>query len=151
MDDALRSRLNRLNGSTLLGIGLARLGRASVRPGPRRLLLAEGHRLPGRAVAFAVGDVLFHRRVGGFERRPALLRHEARHAEQYAWCGGLPFLPLYAASAALSWALAGDRAGLNPFERHAGLADGGYRERGTRGTYRALRPSPHSPRRAETP
>lgn len=125
----MRSRLNLANGSTLLGLALARLGRAEVRRGPRRLWLAEGHRLPTPAAAFTVGDVLFHRRAQGFSGRPALLRHEARHAEQYAWCGGLPFVVLYAAAAALSWALAGDRGSANPFERLAGLADGGYRIR----------------------
>ena len=127
MDDALRSRLNLVNGSTLLGLALARVGGARVRRGPRRLWLAEGHRLPAPASAFTVGDVLFHRRAGGFAAHPALLRHEARHAEQYAWCGGLPFVVLYGAAAVASWAVAGDRATANPFERLADLADGGYR------------------------
>lgn len=129
MDDALRSRLNLANGSTLLGLALARAGRARLRRGPRGLWLAEGHRLPTRSAAFAVGDVLFHRRPGGFTGRPALLRHEARHADQYAWCGGLPFLVLYGAAAGISWVVAGDRGTANPFERLAGLVDGGYRRR----------------------
>ena len=36
---------NLVNGSTLVGLGIARLGRARVTPGPDGLLLAEGYRL----------------------------------------------------------------------------------------------------------
>ena len=35
-------------------------------------------------------------------------------------------LPLYFAAAGMSWALCGDFAAWNVFERQAGLADGGY-------------------------
>jgi hypothetical protein len=122
---ARRSRLNRLNGSTLLGLALARAVGGRPMQVPDRLWLVEGHRLPLQ-VTFTVGDVVLHPRPGGLSSRPALLRHERRHAEQYAWCGGLPFLPLYAVAALLSWLLTGDRAAANPFERWAGLADGGY-------------------------
>lgn len=135
MRDELRYRLNRWNGSTALGLLVARAGRATVRRGPRRLWLAEGHVLPVRPV-FTIGDVVLSRRAG-VDARPARLAHEARHAEQYAWFGGLPMLPLYAIAAALSWAVAGDRATANPFERAAGLADGGY---GARQGRRARRP-----------
>ena len=57
---------------------------------------------------------------------PALLRHEARHATQYAWCGGVLMVPLYLAAAAVSWGLTGDFGARNVFERRAGLAGGGY-------------------------
>jgi len=62
-------------------------------------------------------------------RRPSLLAHEARHATQYAWCLGPVMIVLYLVCAGLSMALCGDHASYNPFERRAGLEDGGYRRR----------------------
>jgi hypothetical protein len=59
----------------------------------------------------------------------ALLAHEARHASQYAWCGGLVMLPLYFLAAGVSWGLTGDFGARNVFERRAGLADGGYTDK----------------------
>jgi len=59
-------------------------------------------------------------------RDTVLLRHEARHATQYAWCGGLLMLPLYFAAAGVSWLVSGDAGAWNIFERLAGLSDGGY-------------------------
>jgi hypothetical protein len=38
-------------------------------------------------------------------------------------------LPCYFAAAGVSWLLSGDVGAWNPFERLAGLADGGYRDR----------------------
>jgi hypothetical protein len=64
-----------------------------------------------------------------FARRPQLLRHEARHATQYAWCVGPVMLPLYAVAALWSLLRCGDAASYNVFERLAGLADGGYPDR----------------------
>jgi hypothetical protein len=122
-----RALLNWLNGSTLLGLVLARAGGARLRRRSDGLWLAEGHALPGVRAPFTLGDVLLHSRPGGFATRPRLLRHEARHAEQYARWGGLLFLPVYGVSALVSWVLTGDRASGNPFERQAGLGDGGYR------------------------
>jgi hypothetical protein len=121
-----RVLLNWLNGSTLLGLALARVGGAALQRRPDGLFLAEGHALPAARAPFTVGDVLLHPRAGGFGARPRLLRHEARHAEQYARWGGLLFLPVYGLSVLVSWVLTGDRASANPFERQAGLADGGY-------------------------
>ena len=86
-------------------------------------MLAERLRLPVRA-PFAVGDVVLSR--GALRGRAALLRHEARHAEQWARWGGLPFLPAYGLAALWSWLRTGDRARGNPFEVAAGLEDGGY-------------------------
>jgi hypothetical protein len=124
-----RSALNWLNGSTLLGLAVARLGGVDAVRGPDGLWLAEGHRLPGTRAAFTVGDVVLHPRRGVLSTRPQLLDHERRHAEQYARLVGLPFLPLYALASLVSWLLTGDRASANPFERAAGLAQGGYVQR----------------------
>ena len=76
-------------------------------------------------------------------RDTALLRHEARHATQYAWCGGLLMLPLYFAAAGVSWLLSGDFGAWNVFERGAGLADGGYAARSAPAA--ALRRRPDRP------
>ncbi|WP_344301031.1 hypothetical protein [Sinomonas flava] len=123
-----RAVLNTLNLSTPLGLALAASARTPLHRGPDGLFIAEGYRprLP-LAGAFVVGNVVFTRgSAGALMARPALLAHESRHATQYAFCLGLPFLPLYFASALWSWARSGDPAALNPFERLAGLADGGY-------------------------
>lgn len=119
---------NQVNLSTPLGLAMARLGRATMRPGPRGLLLAEGYRLPFPvAGAFTVGDVVLT--AGEFDpQRPGLLEHEERHSWQWFWCGGLPFLPAYGALLVWSLLRTGDRAAGNAFERRAGLALGGYRE-----------------------
>jgi len=122
---------NLVNLSTLLGLALARLGRAAVRAGPRGLLLAEGYRLPFPvAGAFTVGDVLLT--PGSWSdlqrRRPQLLLHEEAHSWQWFWCLGLPFLPAYGACLVWSVLRTGDIAAANPFERWAGLQQGGYAE-----------------------
>ena len=123
-----RSLLNVLNLSTPLGLLVGLLGRARFRRGPRGLVLGHGYRLPlPVAAAFTVGDVVLTRHDERlFEERPQLLAHEERHAWQYAAALGLPFLPLYALGAGWSWLRGGHPAVRNPFERLAGLADGGY-------------------------
>ncbi len=89
-------------------------------------------RLP-RATAFTVGDVVVTRlSATELAHRPALLGHEARHAEQWACWLGLPFLPAYAVAAIWSLCRTGDPASANTFERRAGLAAGGYVERAVR-------------------
>ena len=80
------------------------------------------------APAFTLGNVIITRRPW-IDLESSLFRHEARHATQYAWCGGLLMLPCYFAAAGVSWLLSGDVGAWNPFERLAGLADGGYRDR----------------------
>ena len=117
-----------LNGATLLGLLVARLGRARVRRGPAGLLLAEGYRLRfPTGGAFTVGDVVLT--ATGFRpllaRLPGLLRHEARHSRQWAALGPL-FLPLYLLATAWSWLRTCYRAAANAFERAAGLEQGGY-------------------------
>jgi hypothetical protein len=117
--------LNLVNLSTPLGLALGLAGRAELRCGPRGLVIAAGHRLPVAAI-FTVGNVVLSPRPGYVEERPALLAHEERHSWQYVACLGLPLLPLYGLAAAWSYARGGDVAVHNPFERLAGLADGGY-------------------------
>jgi hypothetical protein len=130
---ALRVRqvVNLVNLSTPLGVLLAVAGRTRLERGPDGLLLARGFRLRlGTAPAFTVGNVVLVRIDDeALARRPRLLVHEARHATQYAWCVGPVLLPLYAVAAAWSWLRCRDFASYNAFERHAGLADGGYRDR----------------------
>lgn len=139
----LRRALNLVNLSTPFGLLVAAVGRGRLRRGPRGLLLASDFRLgsggpesaPAHAgppdlrlpPAFTVGDVVISPRPPEYlDSRPALLAHEERHSWQYVFCLGLPFLPLYAVGAAWSYLRGGDVGVHNPFERWAGLADGGY-------------------------
>lgn len=132
----MRRVLNFLNGSTALGLALARAGGADVVPGPHGLRLAPGYRawFPApRAAAVTVGDVVLLRMT--LEQallRPRLLAHEARHAAQWAtFLGPLGFLPAYGLAAAWSWLRCRDTALANWFEVRAGLADGGYLRAGS--------------------
>lgn len=128
----VRSCGNWLNGSSALGLVVARLGGATVRHGPDGLYLAERYRwgFPD-AGAFTVGNVIITRQTIDALRvtHPGVLDHEDAHAWQYFWLLGLPFLPAYLASSAWSWLRTGDPASANAFERHAGLEVGGYVER----------------------
>lgn len=131
---AVRSAANWLNLSTPCGLLLARAARCRVVDGGRGLHFALGYRprLPV-AGAFTVGNVvLFRPRFDEPDRFPGLVSHEERHSTQYVFCLGLPFLPLYFAAAGYSWLRTGDPASRNVFERHAGLAAGGYTERPVR-------------------
>ncbi len=126
----LRRIANLVNGSTVVGLGIARLGRARVTPGPGGLLLAEGYRLPFPiAGAFTVGNVvIIPTSLAQLQQSsPRVLEHESRHSWQYVWTGML-FLPLYVVAMAWSMARTGDRAARNIFERWARLADGGYED-----------------------
>jgi hypothetical protein len=133
---AHRARLaaNLANGSTAAGILVAAAGRARLQRGPDGLLLGTRYRLPVPvAPAFTVGNVVITRLDHGpLAAAGPLLAHEARHASQYACCGGLPMIPAYFAAAAWSWVLTADFGARNVFERRAGLADGGYSERPVR-------------------
>jgi len=80
------------------------------------------------APAFCLGNVIVTR-LDGLDPTSVLFRHEARHATQYACCGGVVMVPLYLVAAAVSWALTGDTGCRNVFERRAGLADGGYTDK----------------------
>ncbi|WP_230854661.1 hypothetical protein [Arthrobacter terrae] len=129
----LRRVLNLLNLSTPAGLVLALLTGTATQPGPQGLILATDYRprLP-IAGAFTVGNVVIYRADRTFiDANPTLLDHEARHSTQYAWCLGLPFLPLYAAAALFSLWRTGEPGSRNLFERLAGLDDGGYRHHPT--------------------
>ena len=124
-----RAWINLANGSTLVGLAVAALGGARVARGADRLFVGTGYRLPvPPAPAFCLGNVILTR-LGGLAPDSRLFRHEARHATQYAWCGGVAMVPLYLLAAGVSWALSGDFGARNVFERQAGLADGGYTDK----------------------
>ncbi len=126
----VRQLVNVVNLSTPVGLLIALAGRARLSRGPDGLLLARRFRLGVPAPAFTVGNVVLIRIDDEtLARRPALLRHEARHATQYACCIGLGMLPLYGLAAVWSWLRCRDLASHNVFEVRAGLADGGYSER----------------------
>lgn len=125
----VRSYANWANLTTPLGLLACKIGGAAVQRGPRGLYLAEGFRYGFPiADAFTIGNVVItrHRWQRLLAGNPNLLLHEERHSWQYACCGGLPFFPLYAMAMAWSWLRTGNLARENVFERHAGLADGGY-------------------------
>ena len=129
MQAGLRAWINLANGSTLAGLGVAALGGARLARGADRLFVGTGYRLPvPPAPAFCLGNVIITR-LQGLDSSSALFRHEARHATQYACCGGVVMVPLYLVAAAASWALTGDSGSRNVFERRAGLADGGYTDK----------------------
>jgi hypothetical protein len=130
----LRLAANAANGSTLLGLAVAGLARTELRRGPRGLIIAGGYRwrVPF-AHAYTLGNVVLCRSTAeDLLSRPALLGHEERHCSQYAWCLGLPFIPLYLAAAGWSLLRTGNPGTGNIFERQAGLAAGGYPLRNSR-------------------
>ena len=125
----VRQAVNLANGSTLAGLGVAALGGAEISRSVDGLFIGTGYRLPvPPAPAFCLGNVIMTRGEA-IEVGSRLFRHEARHATQYAWCGGVVMIPLYLAAAGVSWALTGDFGARNVFERMAGLADGGYADK----------------------
>jgi hypothetical protein len=141
----VRLAVNLLNGSTLAGLAVSLAGQARLARFPDGLLVGTGYRLPvPPAPAFTLGNVTLTRH-DALSRDTALLRHEARHATQYAWCGGLLMLPLYFAAAGVSWLLSGDVGAWNVFERLAGLSDGGYAGRPLRPLLSRPRPRRRSP------
>lgn len=129
----VRQVANLANGTTLLGLVVARAAGTAISQGPRGLIIASGYRwrVPF-AGAFALGNVVICRtRAEQLRTNPALLGHEEKHCSQYAWCLGMPFLPLYCLSVGWSLLRTGDPASANVFERRAGLAAGGYIDRRT--------------------
>lgn len=139
-----RSILTAVNGTTLVGLAVAALSGTRVRRAPGGILIAEGYRraVPS-ATCFTVGSVILTRRSAQWllaERRAALLAHESRHAGQYALFGPL-FWPAYWACSGYSWTMTGCFGTRNVFERHAGLAAGGYRRSPLRPGLRRLRRS----------
>jgi len=124
---ALRAGVNWVNGSTLLGLGIARVGRADLHRDGQRRWHAAGYRGPNSSRVFTVGNVILHKHDPGYlDSRPELLRHETAHCTQWA-CFGPVFVPVYYLECAISWLLTGDAANGNAFEVGAGLRRGGYR------------------------
>jgi hypothetical protein len=133
----LRQAVNLANLSTLAGLGAAVAGRARIAASVDGLVVATSYRLPvPPAPAFCLGNVILTRDDDIVVGSP-VFRHEARHATQYAWCGGVAMVPLYLMAAAVSWVLTGDFGAGNVFERLAGLADGGYTEKPLRPGFRS--------------
>ena len=122
---------NTVNLTTPLGLGVALVGGARIRRGPRGLLIGEGYRLRFPvASAFTVGSVITTSRTLDelLARNPRLFEHEEQHTWQYLYCLGLPFLPAFGICLVWSMLRTGDRAARNFFERQADLAAGGYRD-----------------------
>ena len=120
---------NFINLSTIVGLGVAKIGRATIRRGPHGLFLGEGYHLRFPiAGAFTIGNVVttsstWDKMLG---RYPYLIKHEEVHSWQYFYCLGLPYYIPYVIFMAWSVLRTGDRAARNFFERQAGLAAGGY-------------------------
>jgi hypothetical protein len=122
----MRATANWVNGSTVLGLGLAAVQGA--RPGRDAdgIWHASGVRGPHGRRVFTVGNVVLHRHGTAYlHRRPGLLAHERAHATQWAWTGPA-FVPLYLTECLISWVVTGDAANGNAFEIGAGLGRGGY-------------------------
>ena len=122
----VRTVLNWINVSTLLGLAIARIGGATITRRGRGTYLATGYRYNFPvASAFTIGSVIASKHGAEyFAERPVLLKHEDRHCTQYAWVLGIVMLPLYFLCVGISFAIAGDHSSYNPFERLANLADG---------------------------
>jgi hypothetical protein len=134
----VRQAVNLANGSTLAGLGVAAVGGATLTRGPNGLLVGTGYRLPvPPAPAFCLGNVIVTR-LDAVSPGSPLWSHEARHATQFAWCGGVLMVPVYLAAAGVSWALTGDFGSRNAFERLAGLAGGGYSDKPLRPAIRRV-------------
>jgi hypothetical protein len=128
---AVRSTLTWVNGTTAFALLLSGAARTPLRRAPGGVLVAAGYRwrVP-RQQCFTVGGVIFTRETADWlldTGRQELLGHETRHIGQYAILGPL-FLPAYALASGWSWLTTGGYGSRNFFERHAGLAAGGYRE-----------------------
>ena len=121
---------NFLNLTTVAGLLVGVVGRATFSRGPRGLFFANGYKLGFPvAGAFTIGNVVLSKHERAYFDNPALVRHEERHSWQYFCLIGLPMLPLYVVAVVVSFLLTGDPASRNPFERLADLREGGYVER----------------------
>jgi hypothetical protein len=126
-----RTTLTAVNGTTLVGLLIAVGTGAKVRRAPGGIFVAEGYKAPvPKQTCFTVGSVILTRRTADWllhEQHVDLLAHESRHAAQYAVLGPL-FWPAYWVACGYSYAMTGSYGCRNFFEKHAGLAAGGYRE-----------------------
>jgi len=120
---------NFINLSTIVGLGAATIGGATIKRGPRGLFLAEGYHLKFPiAGAFTIGNVVTTSSTWDkmLDSYPHLIKHEESHTWQYLYCLGLPYYIPYVIFMGWSVLRTGDRAARNFFERQAGLAWGGY-------------------------
>lgn len=128
----LRNAGNIANLSTPLGLVAAIGLRARLRR-VNGLIVAENAALTKiPAMAITIGSVVLIPQRSLEEAQqviPGMLQHEDHHAHQWAYCMGLPFIPLYFLATAWSWLRSGDRSSANHFEAQAGLTLGGYTER----------------------
>lgn len=131
VNTVLRNVGNVANLSTPLGLVAAVALRAHLRR-VDGLIVADNAslaRLPAMAVTIGSVVLIPRRSLEDAQRViPGLLEHEDQHAHQWAYCLGLPFIPLYFLATGWSWLRSGDRSSANHFEAQAGLALGGYRE-----------------------
>jgi hypothetical protein len=120
----IRTVVNWVNLSTLLGLLVARIGGATRHRRGRGTYVCTGYRFGFPvASAFTLGSVITTKHDSDWmESRPLLLQHEDRHCTQYAILVG----PVMLLSVGISYLIAGDHSSYNPFERLAGLDDGGY-------------------------
>jgi hypothetical protein len=128
-----RTVITAVNGTTGAGLLIALASGARIRRGRNGVLIAEGYRrkVPP-ATCFTVGSVILTRGTADWLLHPDradLFAHESRHSGQYAALGPL-FWPAYWIACGYSYALTGSWSARNAFERHAGLAAGGYAENG---------------------
>jgi hypothetical protein len=129
--------VNALTGVTLLGLIVGFAVGNKPQWSREHGIIFFGHRRwsPRFASAITLGDVVIalRPRFTHLETFPhALLLHEARHARQYPFLLGFPYFPAYWLACGFSWVISGSHAAFNPFERCAGLADGGYPSRRVR-------------------
>ncbi|XVU25059.1 hypothetical protein ACQPZJ_49050 [Actinoplanes sp. CA-054009] len=140
-----RSLITAVNGTTAVGLIVAKMGGAKLRRGRNGVLIAEGYRLKvPPATCFTVGSVIMTRRTADWLLSPekeALFGHEANHATQYAVLGPL-FWPAYWVACGYSYAMSRNWGSRNVFERMAGLEAGGYKRHVRRGSPATRRPSP---------
>lgn len=127
----MRAALTWVNGTTLAALLLSAATRTRLARGPDGVYVAGGYRLRvPKQSCFTVGTVVFTKRPADWlldPDRAELLAHETRHVAQYAVLG-LFFFPLYAVASAYSYLMTGGYGCRNFFEKHAGLAAGGYHQ-----------------------
>ncbi len=121
---------NVVNLTTIIGLVMAKVGKAQLHRRPHGIWLATGYRFKFPvASAFCVGNFLIsHHDLDYLVARPRLLLHEERHSWQYLLFLGPLYWPFYGIGMLWSLLRTGDRGSANPFEIAAGLADGGYPE-----------------------
>ena len=133
--------INWINLSTLLGLLVARIGGTTRHRRGRGTYVCTGYRFGFPvAGAFTIGSVI-------------ITKHDLDWLSESGQCcsstrtGTAPstrsssdpvMLPLYFVSVGISYLLAGDHSSYNPFERLAGLDDGGYPRPTTRFSRAAL-------------